>query len=840
MISIASLGNLGAKGASARLAANYYENKSSDYYLKGSEKSGEWLGDGAKRLDLIGEVERDDFQLALAGFTPGNKVQNAGDKNRQMGWDTTFSAPKSVSILWAFSDERTRAMIEKAHAESVREAFRYLEENSFARIGKGGYRTAKADPLAAMFTHYTSRAGDPLLHSHIVIANIGVRKDGTVNTINSKVFYTHRLTAGYLYQTNFASIMRAEGYEVEPGKKGTFRLKGVPREIEDTFSKRAVGIKQRAMELFGKEDTITTHAVARDRSRPKKMHTSLTEMEKTWRGEARGLGFKIDVSKENLYPAEHKDFVGEATRQITAHISTFKDRDLVREIAKSGMGQLYAREVLKLTQEAKEKGRVTKLSKDALSTNEMIKIEKKMETLAKTMAAEKGHGVRPKIPERLPNGEPFSDEQKAAVRCACAGAGIAVIQGRAGTGKSTMLAAVRESYESAGYRVAGLAVTAQAAKTLEESSGIRSQTIASWQIDKRKSINSKTIFIVDEAGLVGSKAMTNILEETWGNNAKTIPVGDERQLATLSAGGALHAVDKAVRNVNPEISSAMENIIRQKEKWMRETVTEASRGKSAKALDNLDHHKKVHIYQDAGGARSALVDKYLEKESNHEKSVAILTHRIADANRINEEIRNRLQAKGSVSKNKLTIDNGQREIKLAEGDRIFLTKNEYHGHGEDRELYVGNGDRASVEKIDQERLTLRMDDGEEKQIDTEKYPHIDYGWARNIHKVQSITVERAYIFSHGTDHMASKESFYVQISRSKEETNLYIARGEGGIEREDPAPSPEISGKERESVLEEMKKTLERSEAKDTTLDYEMDKHQEKERAVEVELGIGR
>src|ERR1019366_5785035 len=165
MMSLKGLGNLSSGSGAAKLAATYYQEHSADYYVEDLDHQGVWMGEGAEALGLEGAIERDEFQLSLAGYVAKQQVQNAGKENRQMGWDLTYSAPKSVSIVWAGANPSHRQEIEKAHQKAVECAFDYLEANTVTRRGKGGYIHEPTGLVAARFNHYTSRPGDPQLHS---------------------------------------------------------------------------------------------------------------------------------------------------------------------------------------------------------------------------------------------------------------------------------------------------------------------------------------------------------------------------------------------------------------------------------------------------------------------------------------------------------------------------------------------------------------------------------------------------------------------------------------------------------------------------------------------------
>ncbi len=824
MMSLRALGNLGSGGGAARLASNYYQEHSADYYMEDVDHQGQWMGSGAEELGLAGAVDRSEFQLGLAGYVAGEQVQNAGKENRQMGWDLTYSAPKSVSIVWAGADPSHRHEIEEAHRKAVECAFDYLEANTVTRRGKGGYIHESTGLVAARFNHYTSRAGDPQLHSHVVVSNFSVRNDGTVGTIDSRTFYNHRMAAGTLYQVELAWEMKKLGYQIENGPGGTFRLSNVSQEAEKVFSKR-----DQEIDAIAQERGITTHKGTRSivlATRPDKVNTSLIEREETWNHEARQAGVGLGAERQTLEVTNRRKgeyaILSEAGTKLTNQESTFEYKELLRETGRAAMGERSGQEVLELANKAQEKGYVIGLEEGVLTTPSMLKIEQGIMDRVERMVIKTKYGVdSSESIERGIRGEngnfSFSQEQKNAIETATAESGIAIIQGRAGVGKSTMLAAVRESYEEAGYKVQGIALAGVAAQNLKNESGIESRTIASWL--SRPGIDEKTVVIIDEAGMVGSKQMGEVLEKVYARESKLILVGDERQLQPISAGGILHAIDQKVIEIAPEYASVVEDIKRQRDGWMKEVVKSAAQGHTSEVLETLDQHKKINVYQDAAQARGALVDDYIAKNAQDYSKGIVITNRAYDAQTINEEIRAKLKEQGVVGEKGIEFDNGQRTIEVAQGDRVIFTRNNY-------DLDVRNGQRGMVEQIHKDNtIDVTLDNGEKREVNLQEYNHLDYGWASTTYKAQGATVERAQVFGYSKESMTSQQNTYVQISRAREETKLYVVAGERGLERE--GVSEKLEKTERLEVLNEMKKSWGVDASKGTTLEYTALKQQQ-------------
>jgi len=818
MMSLRGLGNLSSGCGAAKLAATYYQEHSADYYVEDLDHQGVWLGTGAETLGLEGAINREEFQLSLAGFVAGRKVQNAGKEERLMGWDLTFSAPKSVSIVWAGAEVHHRQEIELAHQKATEVAFAYLEANTITRRGKGGTIDEEARLVASRFNHYTSREGDPQLHSHVVVSNFSLRNDGTVGTIDSRIFYENKMAAGALYQVELAWQMQKLGYKIEHGVKGTFRLSNVSQEAERVFSKRDKQIDD-LVKARGIESYAGTRGIVLA-TRADKVISDLTERKETWGREAQEHNVHLNIEHDRLKLTSvqtDREILTQASQKLTALESTFKENALLREAARASFGHRSGAEVIELIKGAQAGGYIVSLENGLLTTPDMAKIELGIMARVERMVKQKGYFVDSNraIKEGFEAGKvqkmAFSAEQQFAIKAATDESALAVIQGRAGVGKSTMLAAVRESYEHDGWKVQGITLAGVAADNLKKESGIESKTIASW-LNPKQAIDARTVVIIDEAGMVGSKQMADVMQKVEGKKAKLVLVGDERQLQPIAAGGILHAIDQKVAQIAPEYSTAVNDIKRQREGWMKEVVMMAAQGRTGEALEALDQNKKINFYQSSSEARTALVDEFIEKNKNDFSKGIVLTNMKQDAEKINEEIRTKLQEQKIIEERGIEINNDTRTIDIARGDRIIFTRNDYN-------LDVRNGQRAMVSQVSPHGvINAVLDNGESRSIDIQKYKHMEYGWAATTHKAQGATVERAFVYGFANESMASQQATYVQISRAREETKLHIVTGERGVERE--GMSLKKYAQHRGEALEQMKKSWSYNAAKDTTLEY--------------------
>jgi conjugative relaxase-like TrwC/TraI family protein len=294
--------SISARGNAAS-ALRYYDHlQRDDYYSRDGEPPGRWAGRGAERLSLAGPATHAEFDAALQGIDPktGERLAQIGGRGREhsAGWDMTFSAPKSVSVLWALSDTHDREAIEQAHRSAVLAATAHLEGTAgWARRGRGGAtRERTAGLLMAQFDHHTSRESDPQLHTHAFIFNLAPRRDGTWGAIVSRDLYRAQKQAGATYRRVLASELERQGIRLER-QTNTFRVAAIPRHIERAFSKRRLAIEE-AARVHG-YSTPKGMELATLRTRRPKRDTRLGDLIKHWQAEAKVLGFELGQSRQH-------------------------------------------------------------------------------------------------------------------------------------------------------------------------------------------------------------------------------------------------------------------------------------------------------------------------------------------------------------------------------------------------------------------------------------------------------------------------------------------------------------------------------------------------------------
>ncbi|WP_316187721.1 MULTISPECIES: MobF family relaxase [unclassified Bradyrhizobium] len=296
--------SISARGNAASASRYYGHLQRDDYYSRDGDPPGRWAGRGAERLSLDGPVTRIEFDAALRGIDPktGERLAQLGGRGREhaAGWDMTFSAPKSVSVLWALSDAPERQIIAQAHRSAVLTATAQLEATAgWARRGRAGTtREQTAGLLMAQFDHHTSRESDPQLHTHTFVFNLAPRRDGSWGAIVSRELYKAQKQAGATYRRALASELERQGVRLEQ-QKDTFRVAAIPRHIERAFSKRRQAIEE-AAKAHG-YSTPKGMELATLRTRRPKRDAKLSELANHWRAEAKALGFDLGRSRHHIH-----------------------------------------------------------------------------------------------------------------------------------------------------------------------------------------------------------------------------------------------------------------------------------------------------------------------------------------------------------------------------------------------------------------------------------------------------------------------------------------------------------------------------------------------------------
>ena len=337
------------------------------------------------------------------------------------------------------------------------------------------------------------------------------------------------------------------------------------------------------------------------------------------------------------------------------------------------------------------------------------------------------------------------------------GAGVDVVVGKAGAGKTYALDAARAAWQRAGFSVQGVALSAQAAAELEAGSGIASCTLARIGLALRRGelfLSSRDVVVLDEAGMVGSRALQELLFWADLGHAKVGLVGDQRQLPEIEAGGMLRVLAQRLGAVTLQANR------RQREGWERVALDELRHGEPAAALAAYADHGRVHLCDSARTARVTMVQAWAEARRPGETlRMYALTRQ--DTDDLNLLAREELRARGQLGPDAFEAAGRL----FAVGDEVLFRRN-------DRRLGVLNGTRGTVAEANLFGLVVDTDLGT-KQLDpaAAEEVHLAHSYASTVHKSQGETVDRAFVL--GGDALY-REAGYVAMSRARQATDLYV------------------------------------------------------------------
>ncbi|MEI7578362.1 MAG: MobF family relaxase [Armatimonadota bacterium] len=757
-----------------------------DYYLEGGEPPGVWFGQGAETLGLVGEVEPDHLYNLFDGLSPsGDRMlvqlqQHEGKAEHRPGWDLTFSAPKSVSVLWSQASDEIKKVIQEAHFWAVKESLSYLQDVAgLTRRGKGGRQMESAGLAVACFEHSTSRALDPQLHTHALVMNIGVREDGTTGTVSSLPLFLHKMTAGALYRAELSARLESDlGVEIER-QKTWFEIAGVSKELVQFFSKRREAIEAE-MSRRGVA-TAQGAAVAAIETRDAKEAISRAQLFEDWIRTGSEFGWsasQVERLLGSVIPARNKERELSETgilalAKITSEQAHFCEREFIRRVAEESQGRgIFAKDVrAKCSLDLQRSPDIIRLglhgSEKRYTTKQMLLLEKSLLDKAEQMAENILHQVSPDIGVKIlsVNGELSEEQMKAVWHIAVETGAVALSSGMAGTGKTRMLDVARQAWEAQGFTVLGAALAARAAGELGAGAMIRSTTIAKHLheiANNRSEIKADTVLVVDEAGMVATPDLEKLVSFAQRVGAKLVLVGDERQLQPIGPGAPF--MELGARFGRAELN----DIRRQHDPWARQAVKDMADGNTKEAVNAFASRGLLKISETKYDAMTELIKSWRQADLPLKESLIIASTRL--------EVRelNRL-AQDERKKDKEIEEQGiefNDEI-MHVGDRVIFTKNH-------KTLGVVNGERGTIVGIsgDGERMSVSLDSGEKVSFETIAMPDISLGYAATTHKAQGATTKEAFVLVGGN--MQDREISYVQASRARERTTLFMTRSEAG------------------------------------------------------------
>ncbi|WFU72911.1 MobF family relaxase [Bradyrhizobium sp. CB2312] len=796
----ASLHTLGA----GRDAGLYYVNDPNrearprsrdEYYIR--DGGGLWWTTGETIVRHGAAIDKESFRDLCAGIDPrtGERlVRGAGPKHRA-GWDITFSAPKSLSILWMAGDEQQRVTLHALHRAAVEDALRFLVDERLVevRLGAGGYlREPAADVIVGRFDHYTSREGDCAIHTHAVLLNTAGSGE-KYRTLEPEKLFEHQLVLGAAFRASLAHRLAAIGFPLREAGRNQFEIAGIPQSVIETFSKRSRQIE----ELVGRDATGAQKELAALATRGSKDEVPVGEiLEARWKEELAQTGTDPWEAVRNYVPGQEVELAPErdldppeiegsgpvavAASKLFRHQSVITRRDLVHgALIEAAIRAVSIDQVWAELRSYEECGIVRKLTGERQAeywTTQAIAAAEASLLRSADRLNEQDWFQQEALEAALANAPYLSQEQADAIRFAANRDGVTICEAPAGTGKTVMTQALVEAAQRSGLKILGLTPTWVAADELSKSCGIEACAIAKWRYDHERKIGSEidanTLIIIDETGLAGVRDLETVLSAAHEAHTKVVCLGDRRQLQAVPGGSALKAISDVIGR-----GAVLSQVRRQTVEWQRAASIVMARGDSDAGLRAYAQHRKLEVVPGEAKAQARVIEMWNTYRHVHGDDVLIVTRRNSDAAALNRAARAVLRSEGRLLSEDLSLPAVGRDkkigtIELAQGDLIRFSENLPR-------FSIRNGTRGTIERLTQDdadvKIAVRLDDG--RIIETEwgclareraegppRPPRISLAYAGTAYSVQGRTSAAAVLYvAKPTD----AREIYVGLTRHK-------------------------------------------------------------------------
>jgi conjugative relaxase-like TrwC/TraI family protein len=780
---------------------------------------------GAKRIK-VETVERvcrkvlgtDPRELYGEGFERAWQHRGKRVNERVQAFDHCFSSPKSVSLLAAGASPRVRRLLAEGRADALQVAIGYMERHGIGvrRDHNGSDRyPAVGGLVAVVFEHRMSRSGDPQYHTHVLVQNAAQGPDGRWTALDSDRLYAHLMAADHLYlAAERAALTQRLGVRWGPvdERSGAAEIQGLDdRTLIERFSKRSEQIDH-WLDSHGLSGIKASSAAAVATRAPKDYAESEQSVYQRWTRELaeQGVGERelagvCSGGRGRPATRTELDVVLDAlagSDGLTGQVSTFTRTDVVDALAKRLPVAPSAEQTFIQAEDAVDRflqeravrvGHDRRLGVDRFSTPELLDLERQLVDGATGRTGEGCAVVRSELVRQvLDRHVSVGEDQAAMVRDLTQGGdGVAVVVGRAGSGKTWALGLAREAFELDGYQVLGAAPTGIATIGLAEEGFTDASTIDRLLLDLqagRTGLDSRSVLVVDEAAMVATRKLTPLLGHADRAGAKVVLVGDDRQFASIAAGGGFRALRLRLGASELTVNR------RQVEAWEQRAIDDVRAGNLEQAIAAYAEHDRIRAFEARDDRDRALVSDWWQAHEAGERPV-IYAHRRAQVEQLNS-VCQRLRAEaGQLSSERLTV--GDRSF--AVGDAVVLGAN-----ARDR-LGVVNGTTAVIENLDLRGRAMTVRTLEEEPSKTVRLPgwyldaqvrpgqsrRVDLAYARTDMRSQGRTERRALLALDGAEDM---QGGYVQLTRSQHRTDLYLTIGPEplgpDVERPHPAQEP--------------------------------------------------
>jgi conjugative relaxase-like TrwC/TraI family protein len=845
-----------------------------NYWKQEDIIQGEWRGKLAEEFGLSGAVGALEFSRLAEGQHPATGEQlvrhravheyktedgrTATPVEHRAGWDATFSAPKSVSLTALVGGDNE---VREAHRKSVAFALNELEHYTQARIGGNHAPETTGQFVAATFEHDTARPVDgyaaPQLHTHSVIFNMTEREDGTMRALQPRSLFETQQFATAVYQSHLTYQLRTLGYEIEPGRSGAPEVKGYSQEYLDASSPR----RQQIVEAVARSGFSGPEAaqIAAHNTRDGKQILSPAEVVAAHRkiaaehgNQAENVVAEAQARRRSKAP---QTLLEERNQHASSALTFARDKGFEREAVlderaifvdamRRGMGEMTYQEVRAnfesrtASGEFREVGGSKHSAARHFTTAGTIQAEKE---IIRTVQEGQGRArqlmsIQEAIPLTSSHAHLNETQRKAIEQILTSRDQIQGLQGSAGSGKTSTLAAIRQGAEQNGYVVEGFAPTSRAAHQLREA-GVTADTLQGYlaRAVRANDSSQKHLYMIDESSLASTEQMRDFLRKI-GRDDKVLLIGDVRQHQGVDAGKPFEQLQESGMR-----SAVLDRIVRQRDPELLKVVEHLSKNETATGVRMLLEQGRVTEIADAEQRVATIAKAYAKQPEN----TIIVSPDNASRRAINQAVRKELQIAGILESNDRAIPvltprsdmtgadrewaarytpgnilhyvRGSKEtgiepgsyaqvlrtypkenlitVQRSDGERVTYHPSRLRGisayreterefavgdrvqlTAPNRELQIANRDLGTLKSFDPDgRITLRMDSGRDVSFDPKVMRHFDHGYAVTSHSSQGLTSQRVLVNMDTEVHpeLINARFAYVSVSRASHDAQVF-------------------------------------------------------------------
>jgi conjugative relaxase-like TrwC/TraI family protein len=761
---------------------------SGEYYASRGETPLSWGGSGRGPLGLDGEVDIADYR-ALFGIGGAHDPRTG----RRLvgclrpGLELVISPHKSVAELGVIGRAEDMHEIVDAERDATLEYLDRLVAERGGRRGRAQTRVATGGLTWATSRHATTRAGDPQVHDHVLIANAVLMRDARGGWKGADTAFLrdhlHAATAVGRMAAAAKAVEIGYGIVADPGPSGRlggWAIAGIPAEVCELHSTRSAQITA----AVGPDASYAARSVAARATRDRKAEVRVEDLLTRWQDELTAAGHPpadlvaaIEVAGSG-YQSPKVDLEQLASELLGPDGRLASEKTFTRgDVIIAAAPHLHGLPVFVLDQavdavlahgDAVALPVVTGSREQVWTARCVLADEERIATLAESLTGHGGPRVEEqaaldavvRLEERL-SASLSATQHEVAVGLLVSGHRLDLVTGVAGSGKTTTLAAVRDGFESAGYAVLGTATSGQAAKNLGEGAGMDSRTVASltWRLEHNTlELSDRHVLILDEGAMTSDVDLARLLTAVERSGAKLIVVGDDRQLGAIGPGGALTALAKR----HPEQLWALTDNLRQTNPAERVALCELRDGDIAAAVTWYARNGRVHPVPDRRRAVTGMIRAWAA-DIDAGRDPLLLAYRRDNVEMLNRAARDLWERSGRLTGPELMAPGGRT---YRAGDRVITLAPGPHG------AWV-TSQAARVTAIDPEAQTLTAITPDGRQLhmgaDDIGADRLGYGYAITGHRAQGATVEVAHVLDDG----GGRELAYVAMSRARNASHVY-------------------------------------------------------------------